>query len=316
MSKPSQRQLAIRTQRAESSALSRTVELAGRVVADPNAGGRVQASQSGRIEAGPKGLPLPGRGVARGEILAFLRPAVTSMDRAERQAALAEIAGRQRLAEGQAERYRQLEGSIPQRRVDEVRLELEALAKRAAALSTGIDRREALVAPVTGVVSAAHAVAGQMVEARDVLYEIVDPKRLMVEALAYVAGLAGAGSQATATLDGGTFALEFAGAGLQLREQAVPLLFRVRPPAPALAVGQPLKVRLATRDRITAVRVPRAALTGGAEPMLWIHQEAERFVPRKITLHPLDATHVAVVAGLEPGERFVVEGAAMLGQVR
>ncbi|HEY5635414.1 MAG TPA: HlyD family efflux transporter periplasmic adaptor subunit [Burkholderiales bacterium] len=316
VSKPSQRQLGIRTQRAEPAAQTRSVELAGRVVPDPNAGGRVQASQSGRIEPGPKGLPLPGRAVARGEILAWLRPAVSSMDRAGREAALAELTGRKRLAEQQLERYRQLEGSIPQRRVDEVRIEIEFLAKGEIALSAGIERREALVAPVAGIVSASHAVAGQVVEARDVLFEIVDPRRLMVEALAYDPALARDTSGASAPLGDTVLALEFAGAGLQLREQAVPLLFRIRPPVPALGVGQTLKVHVATREQVEAVRVPRSALSGGAEPTLWIHVSAERFMSRKVRTLPLDATHVAVVSGLARGERYVVEGASVLGQVR
>lgn len=316
VSKPSQRQLGIRTQRAEPAAQARSIELAGRVVPDPNAGGRVQASQSGRIEPGPKGLPLPGRAVARGEILAWLRPAVSSLDRAGREAALAEMAGRKRLAEQQLERYRQLEGSIPQRRVDEVRLEIEALGKGEAALASGIERREALVAPVAGIVSASHAVAGQVVEARDVLFEIVDPRRLMVEALAYDPALARNASRASAPLGDTTLALEFAGAGLQLREQAVPLLFRIRPPVPALGVGQTLKVHVTTREQVEAVRVPRSALSGGAEPTLWIHVSAERFMSRKVRTLPLDGTHVAVVSGLARGERYVVEGASVLGQVR
>ena len=53
-----QRQLGIRTVLAQVTDLPATLELNGRVVADPNAGGRVQASQGGRIEAGPKGVPL------------------------------------------------------------------------------------------------------------------------------------------------------------------------------------------------------------------------------------------------------------------
>jgi hypothetical protein len=55
--KPAQRQLGVRTLPVESAQLPRATELAGKVVMDPNAGGRVQAAIAGRIEAGPRGLP-------------------------------------------------------------------------------------------------------------------------------------------------------------------------------------------------------------------------------------------------------------------
>src|SRR3972149_9320781 len=56
-----QHQLGLRTMVAEIKDLAATVEFNGKVIADPNAGGRVQASQSGRIEPGPQGLPTLGQ---------------------------------------------------------------------------------------------------------------------------------------------------------------------------------------------------------------------------------------------------------------
>ena len=39
--------------------LPRSVELNGKVLMDPNAGGKVQPLNAGRIEPGPRGLPNP-----------------------------------------------------------------------------------------------------------------------------------------------------------------------------------------------------------------------------------------------------------------
>ena len=61
-----QRQLGLRHVLAHIDDLAATVEFNGKVIADPNAGGRVQATQSGRLEAGPKGLPTLGRKVVKG----------------------------------------------------------------------------------------------------------------------------------------------------------------------------------------------------------------------------------------------------------
>jgi hypothetical protein len=61
--KPTQRQLGLRTQLARTEALAVTLSFNGKVIADPNASGRVQAIQSGRVEPGPKGLPNLGQRV-------------------------------------------------------------------------------------------------------------------------------------------------------------------------------------------------------------------------------------------------------------
>jgi cobalt-zinc-cadmium efflux system membrane fusion protein len=63
--KPSQRQLGVRTVVAEEKALPKTVELTGRVVADPNAGGKVQPTQAGRIDPARVACPSWARPCAR-----------------------------------------------------------------------------------------------------------------------------------------------------------------------------------------------------------------------------------------------------------
>ena len=54
--KPAQRQLGVRTRLTEEAELPRSVELNGKVLMDPNAGGRVQALNAGHMEPGPRGL--------------------------------------------------------------------------------------------------------------------------------------------------------------------------------------------------------------------------------------------------------------------
>ena len=73
-----QRQLGLRTRVAVVQELAVTVELAGTVVADARAGGLVQAGQAGRVEATGAGLPVLGQTVRKGELLAQLRPVLSS----------------------------------------------------------------------------------------------------------------------------------------------------------------------------------------------------------------------------------------------
>lgn len=314
-----QHQFGIRTQLATLEPLAATVELNGRVIADPNASGRVQASQPGRIEPAASGLPTLGQKVAKGELLAWLRPTASSIDRANQQAQLAELDAQAALATRRLARVEQLEGALPQKEIDAARVERDALDKRRAAVRASVADAEALRAPVAGVISVAQASAGQVVEARDTLFEVVDPERLGVEALAYDPALAQGITTASAALPGGAaVSLHFVGAGRQLREQALPLLFRVTTPAAALAVGQPLAVTAQTGRKIEGVALPRAALTRNpaGDWVVWLHTGAESFAQRKVAFEPLDASRIAVTAGVHGGDRVVTVGASLLGQVR
>ena len=313
-----QRQLGLRTRVAVVQELAVTVELAGTVVADARAGGLVQAGQAGRVEATGAGLPVLGQTVRKGELLAQLRPVLSSMERGSNLAQIAEIAAQLAIAERKVARYAQLEGAVPQATIDAARLERDALRQRRSALGSGLSQAEALRAPISGVVSAAHAVAGQVVDAKDVLFEVVDPARLSVEALAYDPLPAGGVTRASAAVPGGALDLAYVGSGRQLREQAQVLLFRVQPGGPAVAVGQPLTVLATTAARVHGAAVPRSALvkTATGETAVWVHTAAERFVRRPVTAQALGALELAVTQGLAQGERVVTDGAALLAQVR
>ncbi len=319
--KSAQRQLSLRTRTALKGEFPRTVELNGRIVADPNAGGRVQTFQSGRIEAGPNGLAVLGQRVKKGQVLAWLQPATTALERGAQQSALAELAAQESVLERRLARLQQLEGSVPQKDIEQAAIELAAFKKRKGAVGGSLGR-EALVAPVTGVVSAANAAVGQVVDAQAVVFEVVDPQRLAVEALAYDPLLLDGLTKASAPIAGGVLDLAFVGLGRTLKEQAMPVLFRVVAPKdgalPAVAVGQTLKVLAQTRLTQAGVAVPAAAVVRNAanESVVWVHESAERFVARKVKAAALDGHAVAVTDGLTGGERVVVQGAASLAQIR
>lgn len=316
--KAAQRQMGLRTLPVTMADLAATLEFNGRVIADPNAGGRVQATQGGRVEPGTRGLPTLGQKVSKGQVLAWLRPTPGNIERGNQQALLAELAAQIALVEARLNRYAQLEGAIPGKEIEAARIELAALKQRKTAIGAGLNSAEAMTAPASGVVSAAHVVAGQVVEAREVLFEIVDPARLAVEALAYDPAQAAGITAASLELPGGGTPLVFVGAGRQLREQALPLLFRVRSGNAALAVGMPVKVIARTAATTRGAAMPLAALGRGAggETTVWVKLAPERFAPRRVETRPLDGERVAVTAGLADGERVVVVGASLLGQVR
>ena len=317
--KISQRQLALRTVMAEVTSLPRTVELGGVVTMDPNAGGRVQPTLAGRLEAGPRGLPQLGQAVRKGEVLAFVRASANPIERGNQIAQTAELKARLSLAEKRATRLAQLEGTVAQKDQDEARGEVTSLQQRLAAVSASVSAGETLTAPVTGVIASAKAVSGQVVDAREILFEIVDPARLQVQASAFDAALPANIASASIATGSSSVALTFMGAGTVLQEGAIPLRFRTSgKEALPLAVNQPVKVVVQTKDQIKGVAMPATALvkTSSNQDMVWLHTGAEVFVPRTVRFMALDGATVSVTDGLKSGDRVVTQGAALLNQVR
>jgi multidrug efflux pump subunit AcrA (membrane-fusion protein) len=112
--------------------------------------------------------------------------------------------------------------------------------------------------------------------------------------------------------------LAFIGQSYQLREQTLPMQFGIQAPVPALSVGQPVKVFVQTRQTIRGIPVPQGSVmkNSSGETIVWVHATAERFVPKKVDVQPLDANTVAVLEGLHDGDRVVTQGAALLAQIR
>jgi biotin carboxyl carrier protein len=317
--KPAQRQMAVRTQLTVTAALPKALELQGKVVMDPNAGGKVQAALAGRLQPGPRGFPVLGQKVRKGEVLAYVVPAAGQLERANQSAALAELQASRSLAEKRLARLRELADSVPRKEIEAAESEVASLAARATAVGAGLSGRDALLAPVSGVIASAGAVAGQVVDARELVFEVVDPTRLRVEALAFDAATAQDIAGASLAVGGEAVPLVFLGAARSLREQALPVLFKASGDRLSrLAVGQLVTVVAQTRQTASGVRLPAAALVKNPanENIVWVKTAAERFAPRPVRTVPLDGAHVAVIAGLKAGERVVVSGASLINQIR
>ena len=90
---------------------------------------------------------------------------------------------------------------IPQRELDDTQTEIESLLAQKKALEPRVGERIEMTAPVSGVISVANVRAGQVVSARDTLFEIVDPERLWIEATA-VAGADETSVKGATAIDG------------------------------------------------------------------------------------------------------------------
>lgn len=317
--KPSQRILAIRTVLTEGAEHRRSVEMPGRVIPDPNASGYVQAAIGGRLSAPPGGFPRLGARVEAGDVLAQVTPPLQLIDQSDVRQRQSELDQEIAIAEQRVRRSETLvkSGTLAQTTLDEARIGLDGLKERRDALELVQARPEPLVAPVSGVIAASSAVSGQMVESSAIIFHVVDPSRLWVEALAY--GNSGQFVAAAATdASGRSLSLRFEGAGFADRSQALPVQFSIEGDTEGLRLGQMLSVLGQTKVTEEGLALPRTSVLSGpnGQDLVFVHAGAERFEPREVRTRPLDGERVLVAAGLEPGSRVVTQGAELLNQIR
>ena len=252
-------------------------------------------------------------------MLAVIRSSVSAIERANQTAAGFEAQTQLELARKRLARLEQLEGSVPAKEIEAARAELQTFTQRSKAIGGSAVAVESLVAPVSGVIAAAHVVAGQVVDAREVLFEIVDPARLMIEASAFDAALITNIASASSAVGADTIKFRFVGAARSLREGAIPLMFATDGKAALpLAVGQSLRLLVQTREQVKGFAVPAGAIvkTASNQDMVWVHSGAEKFEPRVIRFTALDGSRISIIAGLKAGDRVVTQGAALVNQVR
>ncbi len=315
--KLAQRRMAVRTLLVQEGEHPQTVQLNGRTSIDPNAGGRVQAPFTGRIEPGPAGIPAPGTAVRKGQVLVRLRPVAAAIEQGNQQATLAELRANRGLLERRVQRLESLEGTVPAKEVEAARAELAANTGRERAVAASVGRLESIVAPASGVIASASVLSGQIVEARDVLFEIVDPDRLLVEAQLTDPAMAARIASATLANAAGV-ELTLLGSARSLRDGALPVSFRAKGKALPLAIGQSVTVVARLNNMIKGVVLPAEALARNPanETVVWIKSGAQRFIALPVVAQTLDDRNVLVTRGLSADNRVVVAGAALINQIR
>jgi membrane fusion protein, heavy metal efflux system len=317
--KPTQRILAIRTAITADGRFQRAIELPGRIIPDPNASGLVQASAGGRLSPPPGGFPRLGTRVKAGDVLAYVTPPLQAIDISDMRQRQGEIDQQISIVERRVARYELLapSGAVSRVQLDEAKLELQGLKDRRAALDTARREPEALLAPVSGVIADGTPVAGQMAQPNTVVFQIVDPARLWIEALSFDA-LPAATTATAQTGAGQSLPLAYRGSGFSDRSQSIPVHFAIEGDVSRLRAGQFVTVLASTGEEQQGLALPRTAVVRAAngQDIVYEHVSAERFQPRPVRIEPLDGERVLVAAGMTAGKRIVVQGAELLDQVR
>jgi RND family efflux transporter MFP subunit len=319
--KVTQRLVGVRMEPATSMTIEPAVTLVGRIIADPNRSGVVQSTIAGRIGTVDGTLPRLGQPVTAGQVLALVTPSYAAIDATNVAQTGGELDQQIALAQNKVDQFRPLvrNNTLSPERLRTVEIELESLKKRRATLATSQRGAEPLTSPVDGVIAGMRALPGQVVSPQDILFQIVDPKSLWVEALVFDPTIPQLSNDATATASGATpLKLSVIGRSRALQQLSTVIHFAVIDPPATLNISSPVTVYARTLDRLSGLVVPKSAVATAAsgESIVWVQSEPERFQPRAVKLRPIDGERLLIEAGLAAGERVVTSATELINQVR
>lgn len=304
-----------RTDFAVSGTLAIAVDVPGEVMPAPGAAQVAPAPASGLLELSPD-APAVGMRVRRGDVLARVRPTL-----GDGGASFADARARLREAEEEHARAERLLAAeaIPERRMHEATVALDAAREALAAIGGGAITADGLVelrAPMDGIVTERWGTAGARVEAGAPLYSLVDPSRLWVTAFVPVdiVGRVDRGARAVVTPEG--FSDRFAArplgvsAAVDSLTRAVRVSYALEGLREPLPVGALARVAVPTRSRGAGIVVPAGAvLDEDGTAIVFVQTSGERYERRVVQVDGGDGRSVLVRSGLNAGER-VVSGAA------
>ncbi len=317
--KPAQRQLALRTQVVNVQPLSKVIEMNGQVVLDPQSGGVVQTVLGGHFVPASSGVPRLGEQVKKGQVLGYVHMHQAPLERSSQQAQLAQLRSELSLATQRVERLSQLADTVPRKEIDAAKAQVQSINGQVSALSGGISSREELRSPLTGTVASATAITGKVYAEGDVLFEVVNPKVVRVEASWFESGAVPNFSSASIRAGDKVLKLNYVGASSSVKNQSLSLVFESRDLADVrFPTGQLLKVYGELANNIDGIAIPSASVVKNSsnQTIIWVKKEPEIFEPKVVITEPLNGVEVLVRSGLSGNERVVIQGATLINQVR
>jgi hypothetical protein len=321
--KPAQFALRVQTELAQSGQHRQRWPLVASLIPDPGAHAVVAAPQAGVLALTDE--LAPGLAVKRGQVLAELVVSLAGAKQAALRGELASVIQKIKIKEQDIVILKFRVGNQVSMVGDTVILkqfneELTALERRRDALESTLARRIALRAPIDGILAVTPWRDGERLDVGQTVFELLDPQRQWLEATAWQPLPAGAAPVATLPASGKPApVLEFVHAGVAGADGARPLYFRlVTPMAPSRhRFGALLDTEVEVGDPLAGIAVDSAAVVREADgrQVVWVQEQAERFVARSVHPQRLDAVRWLLSAtDVAPGERIVTQGAWMLSQ--
>jgi cobalt-zinc-cadmium efflux system membrane fusion protein len=250
------------------------------------------------------------------------------IEEAEQQLAFAgnEYARAQKLFEGGAIPEKQLRAAELAAKQAETRLDnaRNAKAEYEEARKPGESiRRAPIRSPISGVVTHADFAGGQQVEPAQSLLTIADFGTVWVEAPVHEQDLPEVGRATRAEIipTGApthryTGQRVWSGQVVDPLNRTLPIVFAVVNSDGVLKLGMSAEVRIRRGTTTKRLAVPRSAIVNHGAAFFVFRQASDNvFERRTVTTGLSDGSHVAILDGLQKGDRVVTQGAqALLGQ--
>jgi RND family efflux transporter MFP subunit len=241
-----------------------------------------------------------------------------------------EAARAQRLYERKAFSERQLQAAEADLRV--AKAAYDAAAKRVEALSSspavsnasrGVGSANAshkVSAPLSGYVTKVNKSLGEQVQPGEAILEISNLDTVWVEAPIFEQDLSRLAGNVSATFTTAAYPnQEFKGVVLDIgavideQTRASKVVFQLPNEGRALRLGMQANVRLDAGEQVTAMLIPReAVLEHEGRKIVYVLLSGEEFERREVVVGDEMGNRVAVLSGLNKGERVVTQGALQL----
>lgn len=278
-------------------------------------------------------FPRVGQTVKKGQVLALLAPRLGGETD---QATLEAGAGKARIALEQAQRERERmealfkDEAIPEKRLLEARANermaaAEAQAAGARAGGLGGSGGIAIRAPIDGTLADVAVAPGAFVAEGAPLFHVANTARLWLEARVPESevGRLGKPSGAAFTVDG--FAQPFVieagkngrliavGGVVDANTRTVPAIFEFTNPDDNLRLGMTAKAQLYAGAGQEAVLIPATAVQDeNGTQAVYVQTGGTSFERRIVRTGARDGTRIAILDGIEPGQRVVSQGAYLI----
>jgi RND family efflux transporter MFP subunit len=287
---------------AEEQTVARQITATGRVIPAANSQAVVAPPVGGIVSS--RNLPRMGQHVAQGQTIAVIQQVATSAEQAQVRAAAASLI------------LAQYDAAVKR---------LEALGNSPSAegsrATVGSANASYMVrAPLSGYVTKVNKSIGEQVAPGEAIVEISNLNTVWVEAPIFEKDLSRLAGNISATFTTPAYPdQEFKGTvvdiGAVIDEQtrAAKVIFQLPNDGRALRLGMQANVRLDAGEQVTAMMIPKeAVLEHEGKKIVYVLLSGEEFERREVTIGDELVGKVAVLAGLNKGERVVTQGAYQL----
>lgn len=311
--------LNITTEKAIERSLGKTIRLMGHVISDPSGYARLQATQNARILNDPESpLPLPGQKVQKDQVILSLQPTLGKTETSDQKTVLYKIESEIIQLRKDVERKEKLGQYAVKKDLDNAKTELERSIKQKEEIINKTFKPEYLRSPLEGIISDLHVRHGEIVTPDKTIVEIVDPSKLMIEALLFDSTLSDEIVKGFARLPlypDKNLPLEILGVSPKVNkeDQAIHILFKAKDSDPSIKLDMVIEVMAELKSSKPTLTIPKnAIIEDRTGTWVFVKINPETFEPRKVRVNQYIEQYAEIIDGIRSGEIIVINGAYLL----